>query len=66
MDRLISRISQPQRRQPALSNPYYRPTQKLREDADAMLRDMAYVLKLTQRVKESILEERELPEPTLA
>jgi hypothetical protein len=58
MNRIVSRIP-PQRREPTSHNPYYRPTQKLRADAEAALRDVAYVLALTWRVKTSILEDTE-------
>jgi hypothetical protein len=54
MNRIVNRIPT-QRRQP-VSNPYYRPTQKLHADAETALRDIACVLALTRRVKASILE----------
>jgi hypothetical protein len=67
MNRILShnRITRPEA--PA-DNPYYRPTKQLRADAETALREMAYVLHLTRRVKESILDdrqERELCEPTV-
>jgi hypothetical protein len=34
-----------------------RTTARLRDEADAMLRDIAYVLQLTRRVRNEILEE---------
>ncbi len=36
---------------------------RLRADADAMLRDMAFVLKMTQKVRDEIHSEQEQPEP---
>ena len=66
MNRFLSRIAM-EPLQETVSNPYYRPVKRLRADADAALREMAYVLHLTRRVKASILEdrhERELSGPT--
>jgi len=40
----------------ALSNPLLKASARMRRDTDATLRDMAYVLALTQRVKAEILE----------
>ena len=39
---------------------------QMRADADAMLRDIAFVLKMTQRVREDIEAAREADEPALA
>ena len=36
---------------------------RLRADADAILRDMAFVLKMTQRVKAEMFEENSQSEP---
>ena len=44
------------------THPVLRPTQRLRTEAELMLRDIAHVLNLTQRVKASILEKHELTE----
>jgi len=41
------------------NNPMHRPGRQLRQETETMLRDLAYVLQLTRRVKEEILEERE-------
>lgn len=65
MNRIVSRIRVPHPETPA-TNPYYRPTKQLRADAETALREMAYVLHLTRRVKASILEDRqqrEMSEP---
>ncbi|HWY86830.1 MAG TPA: hypothetical protein VNX28_08900 [Gemmataceae bacterium] len=35
-------------------NPLHRPARQLRQETDSMLRDMAYVLELTRRVKEQL------------
>jgi hypothetical protein len=40
-------------------NPLHRPARQLRVETELMLRDMAYVLELTRRVKEQLLEEKE-------
>ena len=49
-------------------NDNYQPNRssRLHEDADAMLRDIAFVLKMTQRVREEIAEEQETEELVLA
>ena len=39
---------------------------QLRKDADAMLRDIAFVLKMTERVREEMTEEQETEELMLA
>jgi hypothetical protein len=65
MNRIFSRMPT-QLPEPATTHPGYRPTQKLREDAEAALRDISYVLTLTQRVKASILEDRDEHRPSLA
>ena len=36
---------------------------RLRADADAMLRDMAFVLKMTQKIRDEIHSEQEQLEP---
>lgn len=67
MNRIMSHIRMPRPETPA-TNPYYRPTKQLRADAETALREMAYVLALTRRVKASILEDgqpREFSEPTV-
>jgi hypothetical protein len=46
-------------RKPLHVNPLQRPGRQLRIETEAALRDMAFVLQLTQRVKEQILEEQE-------
>ena len=38
------------------ANPLHRPARQLRQESESMLKDMAYVLELTRRVKEEILE----------
>lgn len=46
---------------PKSQTPAVRPTtadKRLRRDAEAMLRDIAFVLKMTQRVKSEILASR--------
>ncbi len=45
----------------------YTPTRErlLREDAERLLGDIAFVLQLTRRVKEEILEEKEMEEGVL-
>jgi hypothetical protein len=40
-------------------NPLHRPARQLRQETESMLRDMAYVLELTRRVKGQLLEEKE-------
>ena len=40
-------------------HPALRAERKLKGDVEAMLRDMAFVMKLTQRVKAEILDENE-------
>ena len=44
------------------THPCLRPTQRAKRDVETMLRDIAYVLHLTRRVKAEIVEERELAE----
>ena len=39
--------------------PLDRADRRLKRDVDAMLRDLAFVMKMTQRVKTQILEDRE-------
>jgi hypothetical protein len=39
------------------SNPLHRPGKQLRLETEAMLREMGYVLELTRRIKEQLLEE---------
>lgn len=39
---------------------------RLHDEADAMLRDIAFVLKMTKRVREEITEEQESEELVLA
>jgi hypothetical protein len=41
------------------TNPLHRPGRQLRQEAETMLRDMAYVLQLTGQIKEQILREQE-------
>jgi hypothetical protein len=41
------------------THPVLRPTQRLGTEAELMLRDIAYVMHLTQRVKASILEKHQ-------
>jgi hypothetical protein len=41
------------------NSPSRRPGQELRMETEAMLRDMAYVLRLTRQIKEQILQEEE-------
>lgn len=43
-------------------HPALRPGHKLRQDTEAMLLDIAYVLALARRVRDSILEDEELEE----
>jgi len=42
-----------------LKSHHQRPNQRLRDKTETMFRDLAYVLQLTRRVREEILEERE-------
>ena len=46
------------RRQKKIS-PLHRPSNQFRNQTDAMLREMAYVLQVTSRVKDKIMAERE-------
>ncbi len=39
---------------------------QLRADAETMLRDIAFVLKMTQRVRDEIEADQEVQEPALA
>jgi hypothetical protein len=39
--------------------PLDRADRRLKRDVDAMLRDLAFVMKMTERVKSQILEDRE-------
>jgi hypothetical protein len=56
MNRITSQLSQSQPR--TQGHPALRAEKKLRLDVERMLRDMAFVLKMTQRVKAEILAER--------
>lgn len=56
MNRISSHFENNQPKAKNQQNPLYRPTARLNADAETMLRDMAYVLKLTQQVKQEILE----------
>ena len=62
MNRINQRTPQRLCTSPPSAHPVLRPTQRLRDDADSILRDVAYVLHLTGRVKAAMLEERELTE----
>jgi hypothetical protein len=42
----------------AKTNPLHRPGKRLRAETEVMLRDMAYVLQLTRRVREQMLQEK--------
>jgi len=55
----MNRISSyfPQTQPKTQGHPALRAERKLRMDTDAMLRDVAFVLKMTQRVKAEILDE---------
>ena len=55
MNRITSHLSQSQPR--LQGHPALRAERKLRLDVEQMLRDMAFVLKMTQRVKAEILAE---------
>jgi hypothetical protein len=57
MNRLINdRLIKNRLKQPAVeTHPLYRPTKRLRQDADALLREMAYVLHLVRKVKEQVV-----------
>ncbi|MBX9681505.1 MAG: hypothetical protein K2X38_22350 [Gemmataceae bacterium] len=55
MNRISSYLPE-NRIEAALSNPLLKAASRMRKDAEATLRDMAYVLALTQRVKAEILE----------
>jgi hypothetical protein len=60
MNRIMPRFaSQPTKPIPQVEQ-VLRSDKKLRADADAALRDIAFVLSLSRRVKESILQERQL------
>jgi hypothetical protein len=39
----------------AKTHPVYRPTKRLRQDADALLREMGYVLHLVRTVRKQIV-----------
>jgi len=41
------------------TNPLHRPGKQLRAETESVLRDMAYVLNLTRRVKEQMVEEKQ-------
>jgi hypothetical protein len=41
------------------SRPQLQADRRLKRDVDAMLRDLAFVMKMTERVKSQILEDRE-------
>jgi hypothetical protein len=64
MNRITSHLSQIESR--TQGHPALRAERKLRHDVDAMLRDMAFVMKMTQRVKAEILEENLTSDETLA
>ncbi|MEI7685162.1 MAG: hypothetical protein WCL32_09055 [Planctomycetota bacterium] len=55
MNRISSHFPQTQTK--TQGHPALRAERKLQMDTDAMVRDMAFVLKMTQRVKAEILEE---------
>ena len=55
MNRITSHLSQSQ--PVSQGHPALRAERKLRLDVEQMLRDMAFVLKMTQRVKAEILAE---------
>lgn len=48
------------------ATPRLRATQRSREDVEDMLRDIAFVLAMTRRVKSEILESREFAETAMA
>jgi hypothetical protein len=61
MNRIISHLpTSPQNR--TQGHPALRAERKLRLDVESMLRDMAFVLKMTQRVKAEILNENSASE----
>ncbi len=62
MNRIFPRTPAAPLETPKKTRPVSRPTQRLRTEAELMLRDIAYVLNLTQRVKAAILEKQELTE----
>ena len=61
MNRITSHLSQSQLR--PQGSPALRAERKLRLDVEHMLRDMAFVLKMTRRVKAEILQEISTDEP---
>ena len=61
MNRITSHLSHRQLR--PQGSPALRAERKLRLDAESMLRDMAFVLQMTRRVKAEILEENSPTEP---
>lgn len=60
MNRIFTRQPHMRTRTPKSSHPRLRPPQRVQRDVETMLRDIAYVLHLTRRVKAEMLEEREL------
>ena len=66
MNRIFPRQTIPQDALQQTKNVRLRPTQRLRDDAEAMLREIAYVLQLTRRVKAEIRQEREFVEAAMA
>lgn len=58
MNRIFPRTSAKHAGTPA--NPLHRPGQQLRHETERALRDMAFVLHLTRKVKEQILDEHKL------
>ncbi len=53
MNRITSYLPQTSSNQ---VHPHYRPTRRLAEDSETTLRDMAYVLSLTRRIRDEIVE----------
>jgi hypothetical protein len=52
-----NRFEQPNeiRQATAKTHPVYRPTKRLRQDADSLVREMAYVLHLVRTVRKQIV-----------
>ena len=66
MNRIFPRHEIPTKTNPNMARPLAPSTKRLRTEAEAILRDVAYVLSLTQRVKADILGNRELTETAMA
>jgi hypothetical protein len=62
MNRIFPRNPYATKSTPKFTNPLHRPGQKTRAEVEAILREVAYVLQLTRRVKAEMLHEDEMTE----